>query len=162
MLLELFSGAAAECWRLAWLWRRWTTGLHTQANRNTTYTVLVNLWLTGLVDSAKGMPGVMFAGLKAVFTEVEVIAVPAFEPGAVYRKHLAAITPADNTSSYLNNILRYINNWADRNLQHIHTSLQGEHLAPVPFQTTSQSNGTAEGSLLSHPFHWHWKLKHTI
>lgn len=44
------------------------------------------------------MPGVVFAGLKAVFTEVEVVAVPAFEPGAVYRKHLAAVTPADNAS----------------------------------------------------------------
>lgn len=41
---------------------------------------------------------VVFAGLEAVFAEVEVVAVPAFEPGAVYREHLAAVTPADNTS----------------------------------------------------------------
>lgn len=56
------------------------------------------------------MPGVMFAGLKAVFTEVKVVTVPAFEPGTVYREHLAAITPSDNTSSYLTNILKYIVN----------------------------------------------------
>lgn len=97
----------------------------------------------------------MFAGLKAVFTEVKVVTVPAFEPGTIYREHLAAITPSDNISIYLTNILRYIVNREDGNLQHIHTSLQDEHWAPVPFQTTSQSNGTAEGSLLSHLFHWH-------
>lgn len=43
------------------------------------------------------MPGVVFAGLEAVFTEVKVITVPAFEPGAIYRKHLTAITPGSNT-----------------------------------------------------------------
>lgn len=58
--------------------------------------------LTRLIDSAKGMPGVVFTGLKAVFTEVKVVTVPAFEPGAVYGKHLAAITPADDTCSHLN------------------------------------------------------------
>lgn len=44
------------------------------------------------------MSDFVFAGLEAVFTEVKVITVPAFEPGAVYREHLTAITPADNTS----------------------------------------------------------------
>lgn len=37
----------------------------------------------------------MLAGLEAVFTEVKVITVPAFEPGAVDGEHLAPITPAD-------------------------------------------------------------------
>lgn len=71
------------------------THMHTHTNRNT---ILVNVWLTRLVNSAKGMSGVVFAGLEAVFTEVKVVTVPAFEPGAVYREHLTAITPADNTS----------------------------------------------------------------
>lgn len=84
-------------------------------NRNTTDTILMNVTPTGLVDSAKGMPGVVFAGLEAVFTEVEVVTVPAFEPGAVYGEHLAAVTPAHKTSCYFNNILRYIVNWAARN-----------------------------------------------
>lgn len=161
MLLELFSWAAAECWRLAWLLGRWTTGshTHTHGNRNTKDAISVNVWLTGLVDSAKGMSGVVFAGLEAVFTEVKVVAVSAFEPGTVYREHLAAIAPEDNTSSYMSIILRCIENWADRNLKHIHTSLQGEHLGPIPFQTTNQSSGTAGGSLRLHLFHWHWKLK---
>lgn len=37
----------------------------------------------------------MLAGLEAVLTEVKVITVSAFEPGAVYGKHLATVTPAD-------------------------------------------------------------------
>lgn len=41
------------------------------------------------------MSGVVFAGFEAVFAEVEVVTVPAFEPGAVYWEHLTAITPAD-------------------------------------------------------------------
>lgn len=53
------------------------------------------MWLTWLVDSAKGVPGVVLAGLKAVFTEVKVVTVSAFKPGAVDGEHLAAITPAD-------------------------------------------------------------------
>lgn len=43
------------------------------------------------------MSGVVFAGLEAVFAEVEVVTVPAFEPGAVYWEHLTAITPAEGT-----------------------------------------------------------------
>ncbi len=74
------------------------THMHTHTNRNTVDTILVNARLTRLVDSAKGMSGVVFAGLEAVFTEVKVVTVPAFEPSAVYREHLTSITPADNTS----------------------------------------------------------------
>lgn len=78
---------------------------HTLTHKHTQHDGLgasVQERLTWLVDSAEGMPGVVFPGLKAVFTEVKVVAVPAFEPGAVYRKHLAAITPADDTRSHLN------------------------------------------------------------
>lgn len=38
----------------------------------------------------------MLARLEAVFTEIEVFTVSAFEPGTIYRKHLAAVTPAGN------------------------------------------------------------------
>lgn len=114
------------------------------------YSLLVDVRLTRLVDSAEGMPGVVFAGLKAVFTEVEVVAVPAFEPSAVYREHLAAITPAGNTSSCLDPRT----GGQTETFSTVHTSLQGGHWVPVPFLTTSQSSGTAEGSPLSHPFHW--------
>lgn len=75
------------------------THMHTQHDR---LGALAEERLTWLVDSAEGMPGVVFPGLKAVFTEVKVVTVPAFEPGAIYRKHLAAITPADDTRSHLN------------------------------------------------------------
>ena len=43
------------------------------------------------------MSGVVFAGLEAVFTEVKVVTVPTFEPRAIYREHLTAITPTDST-----------------------------------------------------------------
>lgn len=138
------------------------THTHTETETQKMQSQWITEWLTGLVDSAKGMSGVVFAGLEAVFTEVEVVAVSAFEPGAVYREHLAAIAPEDNTSSYMSIILRCIENWPDRNLKHIHTSLQGEHWGPIPFQTTNQSSGTAGGSLRLHLFHWHWKLKQNI
>lgn len=43
------------------------------------------------------MSGVVFACLEAVFTEVKVITVSTFESGPVNGKHLAAITPGENT-----------------------------------------------------------------
>ena len=48
----------------------------------------------------------MFAGLKAVFTKVKVIAVSALEPGAIDGEHLAAVTPVENTNGSLNKTLR--------------------------------------------------------
>lgn len=52
-------------------------------------------WLTWLIDPAEGVPGVVLAGLETVLTEVKVVAVSAFEPGAVDGEHLAAVAPAD-------------------------------------------------------------------
>lgn len=49
--------------------------------------------LTGLVDPAEGMSGVVFARLEAAFAEIKVITVFALEPWAVNGKHLTAITP---------------------------------------------------------------------
>lgn len=65
--------------------------------RNNTDNSCGNVRLTRLIDPAKGMSSVVFAGLKAVFTEVEVVAVSAFEPGAIYWEHLTAVTPAKST-----------------------------------------------------------------
>lgn len=100
------------------------------------------------------MFGVVFTGLEAVFTEVKVITVPAFESRPIYWEHLTAITPVGGMGLHCVTFGDIVTKkW--KSLKHIHTSLQGEHWAPVPSQTTNQSSGTAEESLLSHPFHWH-------
>lgn len=109
--------------------------------------------LTRLVDSAKGMSGVVFAVLEAAFTEVKVVTVPAFESGAVYGEHLAAVAPACGRLVESGGV--FLKKKSDTKLGHIHTSLQGEHWAPVPFQTAGRSSGTAEGSRLSRPSRWH-------
>lgn len=75
------------------------------------------------------MSGVVFAGLEAVFTEIKVVTVPAFESGAVYREHLTAITPADNT-----HMLRYMFNWAETlNILVVHSTQKFTHRGYASF-----------------------------
>lgn len=64
-----------------------TTSPRTQASHRT--------WL---VYSAERVPGVVFSGLETGLTEIEVITVPALEPGPVDGEHLAAVAPAWRTA----------------------------------------------------------------
>lgn len=58
--------------------------------------MLANVGLTRLIDPAKGMSGVVFACLEAVFTEVKVVTIFTFKSGAINRKHLAAVTSGES------------------------------------------------------------------
>ena len=53
---------------------------------------------TWFVYSAKRMPGVVLSGLEARFTEIEVITVPALEPGPDNGEHLTAVAPVWTTA----------------------------------------------------------------
>lgn len=63
--------------------------------------MLANVGLTRLIDPAKGMSGVVFACLEAVFTEVKVIAISTFKSGAINRKHLAAIASGESNRGFM-------------------------------------------------------------